>query len=68
MSADFSIVSTQKYTYQDETNRLIDGFRVYYFLPAYHETHYILVPTLNPEAVKAAIAKVVADRKNLATL
>jgi hypothetical protein len=68
MAADFKITSTQPYHYQDETMRVVDGYRVFFFLPAYDETHYVLVPSLNPETVKKAIAAVLADRKNLATI
>lgn len=68
MATDFRVVSTQKYHYQDDTNRLIDGYRVFFFLPAFDETHYVLVPTLNPETVKKAISAVIADRKNIATI
>lgn len=68
MATEYSIVSTQKYTYQDDTSRLVDGFRVWFYFTAFHETHYIFVPSLNAATVKAAIEKVLKDRKDLATL
>ena len=68
MAGEYRVTSTQKYHYQDETMRVVDGYRVYFYLPAYDETHYVLVPSLNPETVKKAIAAVLADRKNLATI
>ena len=68
MAADYSVVSTQKYSYVDDTNRVVDGYRVFFTMTGYHETSYILVPTLSPEAVKTAIERVVKDRKALNTL
>lgn len=68
MAADYRVVSTQPYHYQDATMRVVDGYRVYFYLGAYDETHYVLVPSLNPEAVKKAIAQLIADRKNLGTI
>lgn len=68
MATDYRVTSTQSYHYQDETMRVVDGYRVFFYLLAYNETHYVLVPNLNPEAVKKAIAQVIADRKAIATI
>jgi len=68
MAAEYRVVSTQPYHYQDSTMRVVDGYRVYFYLTAYDETHYVLVPSLSPEAVKKAIAQVIADRKSIATI
>ena len=68
MAAEYSVTSTQPYHYQDETMRVVDGYRVFFYLPAYNETHYVLVSSLNPETVKKAITKVIADRKSLSTI
>jgi hypothetical protein len=68
MATDYRVVSTQPYHYQDATMRVVDGYRVYFYLTQYDETHYVLVPSLNPEAVKRAIALLIADRKSLGTV
>jgi hypothetical protein len=68
MAAEYRVVSTQKYHYQDETSRVVDGYRVFFYLTAYDETHYVLVPTLAPDVVRKAIAQVLKDRKELATI
>jgi hypothetical protein len=62
MAQDYRVVSTQKYSYLDETNRVVDGYRVFFFLPGFDETHSVNVPSIAPDTVKAAISKVVADR------
>jgi hypothetical protein len=67
-ASDYKVVSTQQYAYQDQTQRLVQGYRVYVFFPAFNETHFVLVPTLAPEGIKAQVDQLLKDRKNLATL
>jgi len=68
MAAEYRVVSTQKYHYQDETSRVVDGYRVFFYLTAYDETHYVLVPNIGPDIVKKAILQVLADRKSIAQI
>lgn len=68
MSAKFQVIATQSYTYNDQTGHLVNGYRVYFYLPAYAETHSVLVPSLAKETVQAAITRVVQDRDILATM
>lgn len=67
MAVDYKIVSTQPYTYLDETQRVVDGYRVYFNLLAFNETHFVQVPNLNPDLVKNVITAFVKDRKDLST-
>ncbi len=67
MAADYNIVSTQPYTYLDETSQVVEGYRVYFHLPEFNETHFVQVPNLNPATVSSAIEGIVTDRKKLST-
>jgi hypothetical protein len=67
MAADYNIVSTQPYTYLDETSQVVEGYRVYFNIPEFNETHFVQVPNLNPDTVSKAITGIITDRKNLST-
>lgn len=67
MAADYTITGTQPYTYLDQNGQVVAGFRVFFTLTTFNEAHFVLVPTLNPDIVKAEIAKLVKQRKDLST-
>lgn len=67
MANDYTVISTQPYTYLDTTGQVIDGFRVFFEIPAFEETHFVQVPNLNPATVDKAAQALVDDRKNIAT-
>lgn len=54
--------------YQDKTGQIVNGYQVTVYFPEFEETHFIQVPTLEPEKVKIAIAQVLEYRKKLAAL
>ncbi len=67
MAADYNVVSTQPYTYLDETGQVVEGYRVYFNMTEFNETHFVQVPNLNPETVAKNIEGIVTDRKKLST-
>ena len=67
MANDYKIVSTQPYSYLDETNNVVDGYRVYFNIPEFEETHFVHVPSLNPVTVQKVIVALVKDRKSIST-
>ena len=67
MAADFQVTQTQPWTYQNAQSQLVEGYKVWFYLPAYSETHFLFMPNLNPDAVRKAITDFVAQRKSLAT-
>lgn len=67
MPNDYTVISTQPYTYLDETSAVVDGHRVFFNITEFNETHFVNVPTLNPATVQAAISALVADRKSIST-
>jgi hypothetical protein len=67
MAADYNIISTQPYTYLDETGQVVEGFRVYYNMTEFDETHFVLVPSLAPAMVQKNIEAQVKDRKDIST-
>ena len=68
MSADFTVTSTQPWTYQDTRGQLVEGYKVWFYLPAFGETHFLMLPNLNPDLVRKAITELVNQRKNLSTI
>ncbi len=67
MAADYTVISTQPYTYLDTTGQVVDGFRVYFDITEFEETHFVQVPNLKPVTVQKAVKGLVDDRKNIAT-
>ncbi len=67
MAQEYQITGTQPYTYLDQNNQVVNGFRVFFALTAFNEAHFVLVPSLNPEVVKTAIGVLVKQRKDLST-
>ena len=67
MPNDYTTISTQPYTYLDETGQVVDGFKVFFTITEFDETHFILVKSLTPAVVKKAIGELVADRKSIST-
>lgn len=67
MPNDYRVISTQPYTYLDETNNVVDGYRVFFNIVEFNETHFINVPTLNPSTIQNGIKALIADRKTIST-
>lgn len=67
MPNDYTTISTQPYTYLDETGQVVDGFKVFFTITEFDETHFVLVKSLTPAVVGKAIKALVADRKSIAT-
>jgi len=67
MPNDYAVISTQPYTYLDETGQVVDGYKVFFNITEFDETHFVLVKSLTPAVVAKAIKALVADRKNIAT-
>lgn len=67
MPANHRVVSALPYTYLDQTGAVVDGYKVHFTMTEFDETHFVLVPNLNPETVKREIAALIQDRKNIAT-
>jgi len=67
MPNDYNIISTQPYSYLDETNNVVDGYRVYFNITEFNESHFVNVPTLAPATVQKEIQAVVKDRKSIST-
>ena len=68
MAADWKIVSTQPYSYQDATKRLIEGFKVAFLVTQVNEIHEVKVPSLDPAIVTKAISDLVTQRLALSKL
>lgn len=67
MPADYTVISTQPYTYLDATGQVVDGYRVFFTITEFDETHFVQVPNLNPATVSKAVKALVADRKSIQT-
>ncbi len=67
MANDYTVISTQPYTYLDATGQVVDGYRVYFEISEFSETHFVQVPNLTPAVVNKAIQALVDDRKNIST-
>ena len=67
MPNDYTVISTQPYTYLDETGQVVDGYKVFFTITEFDETHFVLVRSLTPAVVKKAVEALVADRKNIST-
>ncbi len=67
MANEYSVISTQPYTYLDETGQVVDGFKVFFNVTEFDETHFVLVRSLAPALVTKAIKALVVDRKSIST-
>jgi len=67
MPNDYNVISTQPYTYLDETGQVVYGFKVFFNVTEFDETHFVLVKSLTPAVVTKAVKGLVADRKNIST-
>lgn len=65
MPNDYEVISTQPYTYLDETSQVVDGYRVFFNIPEFGETHFVQVPNLAPATVKKTVEALVTDRKSI---
>lgn len=61
----YTVTAAQPWMYLDDFQRTVKGFRVYFKINAYNETHYVEVPSLEKEVIRAKIDKIVADRDSL---
>ncbi len=68
MAQEFVVLATQPWVYTDATNRVVNGFRVFFRIVAFDEVHELFVPNLSPDVVKAAISKMVKDRTDLSKI
>ncbi len=68
MAAEYQITGVQPYTYIDSNNRLIEGYRVYFVILPYNETHHVTVASMDPETIKRAVMAAVAQRKAIGAL
>lgn len=68
MAADFQVTQTQPWTYQNAQGQLVEGFKVWFYIPQFGETHFLYLPNLNRETVQKAVTDLVNQRKNLATI
>jgi hypothetical protein len=64
----FKITSTQPFTYVDDNGVVVNGYRVFLNLTKQNEAHFILVRSLDPGVVKAAVELLVKNRDALANL
>ena len=67
MPNDYALISTQPYTYLDETNQVVDGYRIHFTITEFDEAHFVQVPNLSPAVVKKAVTALVEDRKSIST-
>jgi len=65
METEYRVTATQPYTYQTPEGHLVNGFRVWFTIPAFRETFSVDVPVLTREVVDKAVAPIVAGRKSL---
>lgn len=68
MATDFQVTQTQPWTYQNPQGQLVEGFKVWFYIPQFGETHFIYLPNLNRDLVQKEITNLVNQRKNLATI
>lgn len=68
MATDFTVIATQPWTYLDSTNRVVNGYRVFFKITQFDEVHEALVTSLAPEVVKAALTKIAKDRIDLSKI
>jgi len=68
MATDWKVISTQPYSFQDATKRLIEGFKVGFQITSVNEVHTVNVASLDPATVGKAISELVAQRLALAKL
>jgi hypothetical protein len=65
MAAEYEVISTQPYTYLDDTGKVISGYRINFRILAYDEVHFVNASSLAAAVVGPAVSKVVSDRKSL---
>jgi len=64
----YEVKKVSPHVYLDQVDNAVQGFKVTLYLPAYDETHFLSVPSTDPEVVKIAAEKLIADREALASL
>lgn len=66
--ATFRIVNAQNTLYIDNGGRPVNGYQIRVELNGFNETHEINVPSLEPEVVRQAVERLLAQREALANL
>jgi|WetSurMetagenome_2_1015567.scaffolds.fasta_scaffold908260_1 hypothetical protein len=64
----YTITKTASQLYVDDSNVVIQGYRVFYTNEEYHEKDFVDVPNRDETVVKTAIMKEVEFRRKLAQL
>lgn len=64
----YRVMATQSISYIDQGGSLVNGYKVFFEITEFRETHSVQVPTLDPPVVQAAIQAVVTHRKALSAL
>lgn len=68
MAADFQVTQTQPWTYTNPQGQLVEGYKVWFYMPAFGETHFLFFPNINPDLLKKGITEFANQRKSLATI
>ena len=66
--AEYIIEHTQPTVYTDHKGSAVSGFSVQVTFPEFDETHTLNVPTLEASTVKAAVEKLLEQRRAIAEL
>ncbi len=64
----YKVERAESTVYLDKGGKPVTGYVLTVYLPEFDELHDVKVPTLDPDAAKAAIGALIEHRKNLATL
>lgn len=68
MGQHYSVIKAEPFTFVDDGNRVINGFRVQVMLTEFQETHFVHVARLDPVLVKREVDALVQQRQQLAKL
>lgn len=66
MADGYMVLGTQPYSYIDDLNRVVNGYRVTFKIIEFDEIATVDAPSLAPEIVKPKILEIVKNRKALA--
>lgn len=68
MAADYQVTQTQPWTYQNPQGQLVEGYKVWFYIPAFGESHFLYFQNISPDTIKKGIQDFVNNRKNLSTI
>lgn len=68
MAKAFSVTGTVPTVYLDRSGNAIQGYKVYFYIAEFDETHTVQLPSLDPKQVENALTKVYNDRVALAKI